>query len=94
MRIMKTILTVPETARILHCAEQKIRIRMRRKLWDLGNVISPKEAGKQAWTYEIYLHKLENFLGREITEEEYQKAIKSMREEVNQNAEGRNQACS
>lgn len=73
---MKTILTVPEAARILHCAEQKIRIRMRRKLWDLGNAIPPKEAGKQAWTYEIYLHKLELFLGRQVTEEEYREAIK------------------
>lgn len=67
---MKTIYTAPEAAEIIGCPVQKLRIRMQRKLWDLGAVYSPEKLGKTTWTYEIYRDKLEKFLGRKIEEGE------------------------
>lgn len=59
---MKDILTAAEAAQIIGCSEQRVRIRMQRKLWDLGNAIPPSKTGKKGWTYEVYRKKLENFI--------------------------------
>lgn len=72
---MKDILTAAVAAKIIGCREQKVRMRMRRKLWDLGRVYPPEKTGITIWTYEINRTKLEEFLGRSITEEEYQNAV-------------------
>ncbi len=60
---MKSILTAEEAARAIGCNPQKVRVRMQRKIWDLGRAIPPGKTGKQTWTYEIMSWKLKRFLG-------------------------------
>lgn len=62
---VKTILSAEEAAKVIGCAPQKVRERMKHKLWDLGRAIPPEKTGKSSWTYEIMQYKLERFLGME-----------------------------
>lgn len=76
---MKDVFTAAVAAKIIGCPEEKVRMRMRRKIWDLGQAYSPEKTGIPRWTYEIKRTKLENFLGRSISEEEYQRAVEEAR---------------
>ena len=67
---MKVFYTAPEAAKIIGCPVQKLRIRMQRRLWDLGNVYPPDKLEKNTWTYEIHRAKLEKFLGCKLEEAE------------------------
>lgn len=73
---MKDVFTAAVAAKIIGCQEQKVRMRMRRKLWDLGCAYPPEKTGTTTWSYDVKKSKLEDFLGRSISEEEYQKAVK------------------
>lgn len=66
---MKEVTKVPQAARILGCPQQKVRERMKRGIWDLGDYIPPGK-GRRIADYDIFKHKLEKFIGRELTTEE------------------------
>lgn len=63
---MKEVLNASEAARILGCKSQKVREMMRRGLWDLGEVISGEELGRERNEYVIWKWKLERLIGREL----------------------------
>ncbi len=65
---VKEIFNAVEAAREIGCTAQKVRERMKRKLWDLGEVI-PKEAlgNGEKNEYNIFRYKLERFLGHPVT---------------------------
>lgn len=65
---MKEILTANEAAREIGCTSQKVRERMKRGLWDLGEVIDKNKLGRvEKNEYNIHRHKLEKFIGRKLT---------------------------
>ncbi len=65
---VKELFNAVEAAREIGCTAQKVRERMKRKLWDLGEVI-PKEAlgNDEKNEYNIFRYKLERFLGHPVT---------------------------
>ena len=65
---VKELFNAVEAAREIGCTAQKVRERMKRKLWDLGEVI-PKEAlgNGEKNEYNIFRYKLERFLGHPVT---------------------------
>lgn len=54
-------------AQMIGCHPQYLRQQMRRKKWDLGQVVYPKD-GKGQCTYLIFKAKLDRFLGKEVLE--------------------------
>ena len=63
---MKEILTANEAAREIGCTSQKVRERMKRGMWDLGEVV--EKLGRSTKNeYNIHRHKLEKFIGRKLT---------------------------
>lgn len=66
---MKDILSANQTARIIGCAPQMVRERIKRGIWTFGSVVTRKESGNaQKNTYEINKHKLADFLGIPVEE--------------------------
>lgn len=62
---MKDLLTVKETAKILGMSEQGVRVQLQRKKLPFGLAV-PSVSGK-GWRYIIPRAKLEEFLGKELT---------------------------
>lgn len=56
--------SVRAAAKELGCSPQAVREHMKMKLWDLGDVFSPKQTGKSVWEYHIYRKKLDKHLGK------------------------------
>lgn len=54
--------TVADAAKMIGCDKDYLRQRMKRKEWDLGEVVPPKRAGG-IYRYIIFKPKLERFLG-------------------------------
>ena len=52
-------------AKELGVSMQSVREHMKRGVWDLGSVVTPKESGKSFYGYYIYRRKLDKFLGKE-----------------------------
>ena len=50
---MKDILSANQTARIIGCAPQMVRERIKRGIWTFGTVVTAKEAGNTQNSYEI-----------------------------------------
>ncbi len=62
---MKEILTAAEAAREIGCSPQKVRMRMKLGLWDLGEVIPKEKLERRAMDeYNVSRKKLDKFLGR------------------------------
>lgn len=55
---------IDEAAAELGCSKAKIRERMKRKIWDLGEAIPPSKTGKKQWEFHIYREKLNKHLGK------------------------------
>lgn len=71
---MKDILTAEQAAKVIGCAGQKVRIRLKRNIWKFGTVITAKESGNKLDAYEINKRALARFL--EIDVEEIEKRLK------------------
>lgn len=56
--------TVRAAAKELGCSPQAVREHMKKGLWDLGDVFSPKQTGKSIWEYHIYRKKLDRHMGK------------------------------
>ena len=66
---MKEIFNAKEAAHYIGCGAQKVRERMKRGLWDLGEVIPNGKLGnKEKCEYNIYRYKLERHIGRKLDE--------------------------
>ena len=70
---MKEIFNAQEAAYYIGCSAQKVRERMKRKLWDLGEVIPKGKLGNsERCEYNIYRTKLEKHIGKKLDEAEVQ----------------------
>lgn len=66
---MKEIFNAQEAAKYIGCSAPKVRERMKRKLWDLGEVIPKTKLGnKERCEYNIYRSKLEKHIGKKLEE--------------------------
>lgn len=54
-----------DAAKELGVSPQAVREHMKKKLWNLGDVLSPKQTEKKQWEYHIYRAKLDKHLGKE-----------------------------
>jgi len=59
---MKRIISAEEAARIIGCSSQMVRERLKRGIWQFGRAIPP-ETKNGYWTYEVYVDKLNKYLG-------------------------------
>lgn len=59
---MKDILSANQTARIIGCAPQMVRERIKRGIWTFGTVVTAKEAGNTQNSYEINKRALAEWL--------------------------------
>ena len=50
---------------------QKVRMRMINGIWPIGDVIPKEKTGSKENAYDIYRWKLEAFIGRKLTEEDF-----------------------
>ena len=66
---MRDILTIQEVAPLLKIPPQALRVRIQRGWYPFGMAF--KEKGHRKTHYEIYRAKLEEHLGRELTEEDF-----------------------
>ena len=66
---MKDILAIHEVALILGISDQALRVRLQQNVYDFGAVIRMK--GYKRKQYDIYRAKLEEHLGRKLTEEDF-----------------------
>lgn len=55
---------VAQAARMIGCAPEYLRRRMKAKEWDLGQVVKPPRGGTN-YRYYIFRAKLDKFLGKE-----------------------------
>lgn len=67
---MKDFLSAKQAAKVIGCGGQKVRIRLKRKIWTFGTVITAKESGNRVDSYEINKQELARFLGIDIEEVE------------------------
>lgn len=66
---MKEIFNAQEASKYIGCSAPKVRERMKRKLWDLGEVIPKTKLGnKERCEYNIYRSKLEKHIGKKLEE--------------------------
>ena len=69
----KDILSANQTARIIGCAPQMVRERIKRGTWTFGAVVTAKQSGNIKNSYEINKHALAEWL--RITPEELEKRL-------------------
>ena len=70
---MGEMISVKDAARIIGCREQKVREKMKRGVWDIGTVMTPKQRGSgQTYAYNVFIGKLASLLGREVSDIEKQ----------------------
>ena len=63
---MNERVSVSDAAKELGCAAQAVRERMKRGIWDLGEVIEPCNMSGKHYCYNIYRPKLDRLLGKEV----------------------------
>lgn len=56
-------ISVLEAAKEIGCDPDFLRQMMKKKKWDLGEVIPPEKGGKKTYTYYVFRAKLDKFLG-------------------------------
>lgn len=65
---MKDVLNALQTARVIGCAPQKVRERIKRGIWTFGSVVTAKDAGTQFNAYEINKTQLADWLHIDVAE--------------------------
>lgn len=71
---MQDILSAAQTAKVIGCAPQRVRERIKRGIWTFGVVVTGKESGKIKSSYEINKRELSVWLG--IPTEEIDRRLK------------------
>ena len=72
---MREILSAAQTARVIGCAPQMVRERIKRGIWTFGSVVTAKQSGNVQSSYEIKNRELADWLG--ISVEEVERRIQS-----------------
>lgn len=67
---MYEILNAAQTARVIGCAPQKVRERIKRGIWTFGSVVTAKQSGNTENSYEINKKALAEWLGVPVEEVE------------------------
>lgn len=65
---MQEILSARQAARVIGCAPQKVRERMKRGIWTFGTVVTAKQTGNKKNDYEINARKFSSWLGISMEE--------------------------
>lgn len=67
---MREILSAAQTARVIGCAPQMVRERIKRGIWTFGSVVTAKQSGNVQSSYEIKKRDLADWLGISVEEVE------------------------
>lgn len=67
---MREILSAAQTARVIGCAPQMVRERIKRGIWTFGSVVTAKQSGNVQSSYEIKKRDLADWLGISVDEVE------------------------
>ena len=67
---MREILSAAQTARVIGCAPQMVRERIKRGIWTFGSVVTAKQSGNAQSSYEIKRRDLADWLGISVDEVE------------------------
>lgn len=67
---MYEILNAAQTARVIGCAPQKVRERIKRGIWTFGSVVTAKQSGNTENSYEINKWALSEWLRIPVEEVE------------------------
>ena len=67
---MREILSAAQTARVIGCAPQMVRERIKRGIWTFGSVVTAKQSGNVQWSDEIKKRDLADWLGISVEEVE------------------------
>ncbi len=67
---MREILNASETARVIGCAPQMVRERIKRGIWTFGSVVTAKQSGNMQNAYEINKRDLADWLKISVEEVE------------------------
>lgn len=65
---MRDILSSTQAAKVIGCAPQKVRERLKIKRWTFGVWIPKKETGHKKDDYEVNKYQLADFLGISVEE--------------------------
>ncbi len=72
---MSEILSASETARVIGCAPQMVRERIKRGIWTFGSVVTAKQSGNKQNAYEIKKRDLADWLKIPVDEVEKRAAM-------------------
>ena len=72
---MREILSAAQAARVIGCAPQMVRERIKRGIWTFGSVVTAKQSGNVQSSYEIQKRDLADWLG--ISVEEVERSIQA-----------------
>ena len=67
---MREILNASQAARVIGCAPQMVRERIKRGIWTFGSVVTAKQSGNAQSSYEIKKRDLADWLGISVEEVE------------------------
>ena len=67
---MREILSAAQAARVIGCAPQMVRERIKRGIWTFGSVVTAKQSGNVQSSYEIKKRDLADRLGISVEEVE------------------------
>lgn len=67
---MREILSAAQTARVIGCAPQMVRERIKRGIWTFGSAVTAKQSGNVQSSYEIKKRDLADWLGISVEEVE------------------------
>ena len=67
---MREILSAAQTARVIGCAPQMVRERIKRGIWTFGSVVTAKQSGNVQCSYEVKKRDLADWLGISVEEVE------------------------
>ena len=67
---MREILSAAQTARVIGCAPQMVRERIKRGIWTFGSVVTAKQSGTLQCSYEVKKRDLADWLGISVDEVE------------------------
>lgn len=74
---MHDIIDATKAAHVIGCSQQMVRERVKRGIWQIGQAVTGKEAGRKKIAYEIHKKKLAEFLG--ITLEEVDRRLEALK---------------
>lgn len=69
----KEVLNAEEAAKIIGCTSQKMRERIKKRVWKFGDCIPKNESGKKQNSYLIYTRKMYKHFEMELEDDKQEK---------------------